>query len=197
MARAQLCDHAMDVAPRLLGALLAVGDRVGRIVEVEAYGGADDPASHAFGGPTKRNSSMFAGPGTLYCYRSHGIHTCANVVTGAEGDPQAVLIRAVEPAAGVEQMWVDRPKASRLVDLANGPGKLCDALGIRIAHDGVDLRAPSASVRLLSGPPVDPDRVLRTGRIGIRQAAERPWRFCLADSEFVSKGRPQSAPQGS
>lgn len=123
-----------SVAPDLLGLLLVCGERSGRIVEVEAYGGRDDPASHAARGPTPRAAIMFGEPGRLYVYRSYGIHWCANVVAHDGTDAGAVLVRAVEPVAGIEAMWADRPAARRATDLASGPGRLCQALGIVGAH---------------------------------------------------------------
>lgn len=170
-----------EVAPRLLNTLLAVGGRVGRIVEVEAYGGSEDPASHAARGPTARNASMFARAGLLYVYRSYGIHWCANLVTGAEGHASAVLVRAVEPLSGIEGMRRDRPQARRDADLANGPGKLCAALGITGDHDGVDLLDGDAPVRWLTDHTPPPRRVLNTPRVGISRAADLPWRFVAAD----------------
>ncbi len=172
--------------------------RSGRIVEVEAYQGADDPASHAFRGPTPRNGVMFGPAGRLYVYRSYGIHWCANVVCGPVDEPGAVLIRAVEPLRGIEAMWGDRPKARREVDLASGPGKLCAALGIGGHHDGVDLLARSSPARLLTGEPLPPDRVARGPRIGISKATERPWRFAEDANPHVSRPRPPAlgAPSG-
>jgi DNA-3-methyladenine glycosylase len=194
MPREELVGHAPEVAPALLGALLVVGDRAGRIVEVEAYGGADDPASHAHRGRNARNASMFGGAGTLYCYRSHGLHTCANVVTGRPGDPQAVLVRAVEPLRGISGMWGDRPRARREVELTNGPGKLCAALGIALGHDGTDLCAPGAAVQLHLGERVPADLVVVSTRVGVTRAVERPWRFHVAGSAFVSRPRSAAAP---
>ena len=177
-----------EAAPLLLGTELVVGRRVGRIVEVEAYEGANDAASHAHRGPTDRNRVMFGEPGRLYVYRSYGIHWCANVVCGSE--PGAVLIRAVEPLAGIDEMWPERPKARRHTDLASGPGKLCAALGIDGGHNGVELLAEAAPVALVPGPAVDPDRVVAGPRIGISKATERHWRFAERDNPHVSRPRP-------
>jgi DNA-3-methyladenine glycosylase len=177
------------VAPRLLGAVLVCGDRSARIVEVEAYRGADDPASHAFGGCTARNATMFGPAGHLYVYRSYGIHWCANVVCGRSGVASAVLLRAAEPLRGFEAMRAARPAARRSVDLCSGPGKLCQALGIDGAHDGVDLLATTAPVQLVTDgapPPVD---LVRTVRVGISRAVDRPWRWYVAGDPNVSRPR--------
>jgi DNA-3-methyladenine glycosylase len=164
------------VAVDLLGKLLVVereGKQAsGRIVETEAYM-ADDPASHSYRGRTGRNAVMFGPAGHLYVYRSYGIHWCANVVTGAEGEGQAVLIRAIEPVEGIDEMLRRRGRHP----LADGPGKLCQALGIDGAHDGVDLVVPGAAVRIVdegSPPPADP---VVGPRIGISRAIDRPWRW--------------------
>lgn len=173
------------LARRLLGAELWVHRRglepvAGRIVETEAYG-PDDPASHAHRGPTPRNRAMFAAPGTLYVYRSYGIHWCVNVVAEAEGVGAAVLIRAVEPIAGVEQQWERRPKARAVVDLGSGPGKLCAALGIDGDDDG--LVANSGPLALIEGEAASGAEVWRGPRVGITKAVERPWRFALGGAD--------------
>ncbi len=124
-----LARDPLEVAPELLNKLIVHDRRVGRIVEVEAYRGADDPASHAFRGPTPRNEVMFGPAGRLYVYRSYGIHWCANVVCRTDGVAGAVLLRAVEPVRGLPAMRRDRPKAKDDADLGAGPGKLCAALG--------------------------------------------------------------------
>ena len=163
----------------LLGKLLVVdGDdgRVsGRIIETEAYT-ADDPASHSFNGPTKRNELMFGPAGHLYVYLSYGIHCCANVVTGAPGDGQAVLIRAIEPVGGIDAMRERRPgRPDR--QLADGPGKLCAAFGIDLAMNGLDLADPAAPIRVFDDgtrPPSDP---IVGPRVGISKGLDRPWRF--------------------
>ena len=202
LERTLLEGRASEVAPGLLGAVVRCvgpdgGERAGIIVEVEAYEGADDPASHAFGGRSARNGVMFGPAGHLYVYRSYGIHWCANVSCGPEGVAMAVLLRAVEPAEGVAAMWPDRPRARRETDLGSGPGKLCAALGITGAHDGVDLLHPDAPVRLEPGPLEAPggggDRVptgvVHGPRVGISKAVERPWRFALAANPHVSRPR--------
>lgn len=197
-----LAGRSSEIAPRLLGLLLVCGERVGRVVEVEAYEGADDPASHAYRGPTPRNGVMFGPPGHLYVYRSYGMHWCANVVCGPAGEASAVLLRAVEPVAGIEAMWADRPRARRAADLGSGPGKLCAALAIDARHNGADLLDPMSPVRLAlpdasGGPGADPEPaseavVLCGPRVGITRAVERPWRFALAGNAHVSRPRPPS-----
>lgn len=188
LLRSDLCAPPEVVAPLLLGASLLVGERAGRIVEVEAYGGIDDPASHAHPGQRTRNRSMFGAPGTLYVYRSYGIHACANVVTGSEGEGAAVLVRAVAPLRGIEAMWAARPRARREVDLTSGPGRLCEALGIVLGHDGADLFDPGSPVQL-AGEVGPAGEVMTSGRVGITREVERPWRFWLSGEPHVSRHR--------
>lgn len=172
------------VAPDLLGCVLVrelAGVRLaGRIVETEAYLGSEDAASHAFRGPTARNRAMFGPPGHAYVYLIYGIHHCLNVVTGPAGAGQAVLIRAVQPLAGIEIMQQRRGRQA-LQDLCSGPGKLCQAFAIDRALDGHDLLAGAAlwlepgqspAAAILSGP--------RVGVGGDDLARQRPWRFRLA-----------------
>jgi DNA-3-methyladenine glycosylase len=172
-----------QVARRLLGARLVstVGGvrTAGVIVETEAYGGADDPASHAAtrAGRTRRNATMFGPPGHAYVYRSYGMHWCVNVVTGVEGDPQAVLLRGLEPLEGEEAMTRRR---RRHLPLATGPGRLCEALGIDGSLDGHDLCAPP--LVLEPGWTVPAAMVGVSGRVGVRLAAERPLRFVVVGS---------------
>lgn len=175
MARSVLERDAPEVAPRLLNLILDSGGVAGRIVEVEAYTD-DDPASHSHRGPTARNASMFERPGTLYVYRIYGMHLCANVVTGAPGDGQAVLVRALVPVRGIEQMRARR-RGRPDRRLCDGPGKLCEALAVDASFDGADLCDPGGPVRLLDDgtpPPASP----RCGpRVGISSAVDTPWRF--------------------
>jgi DNA-3-methyladenine glycosylase len=176
------------VARALLGRLLvrdsALGRSVGRIVEVEAYGGARDPASHAFRGETARNRTMFGPPGHAYIYLSYGIHHCLNVVTGSRGTATAVLIRALEPVSGLGPMsrrrGLDDP-----VRLARGPGCVAQALGLTRADDGLDLiRGP---LWVADHPPGRGGyRIARSGRIGISRAVSRRWRFFLLGHPCVS-----------
>lgn len=193
--RRDLVGDSTVVAPRPSNALVSVSDtdgsvRVGRIVEVEAYRGERDPASHAYRGPTARNATMFGPPGLLYVYRSYGIHWCANVVAGVDGVAEAVLIRAVEPVAGLERMRGDRPGIARDVDLANGPGKLCAALAITGADDGVDLCGRRSRIRLVRDDVGPPARPVRTTRVGITRGVEHRWRFLVPGHPGVSRGRP-------
>ena len=172
-----LVGDVLAVAPRLLGCRISTmfeGVPTELVIgEVEAYGGSDDPASHAFRGRSPRNASMFEVAGTLYVYRAYGIHWCANVVTGADGDGQAVLIRAIEPLDGVDEMLRRRGRHP----IADGPGKLCQALGIDGADDGLDLVSPGSTVRIVDDgtpPPTDP---LVGPRVGISKAVDTPWRW--------------------
>jgi DNA-3-methyladenine glycosylase len=183
----------VEVAPRLLNTLLVVDERVARIVEVEAYWGAHDPASHAHRGPTSRNASMFGATGTLYVYRSYGLHWCANVVLCGPGEAGAVLLRAAEPVAGVDAMRAARPRIRREVELTNGPGKLCAALGIDGGDDGLDLLAAGSRVQLCTDGTPPPGVPTVTTRVGITKAAELPWRFLVPGHPWVSTGRPARA----
>lgn len=174
------------VAPDLLGMVLACGDRAGRIVEVEAYGGVEDPASHGHRGRTPRNEVMFGPPGHLYVYFSYGMHWCANVVCEPDGRCGAVLVRALAPLRGVEDMWVDRPKARRERDLCSGPAKLTAALGIAGDDNGVDLLAPNSPVTIHQRDS-DPPDLASSARIGISAATERPWRWYVPGDTNVSR----------
>ena len=170
-----------DVAPELIGVTLLVDGVGGPIVEVEAYD-QDDPASHAFRGRTARNAVMFGPPGHAYVYRSYGIHWCLNLVCAEQGRAEAVLVRALAPQRGLEVM---RARRGGLADraLCSGPGKLCQALAVTGAHDGLALDAPPFALLERAGTPE-----IATGpRIGISRAAERPWRFGLAGSPFLSR----------
>jgi len=168
-----------EAAPRLLGAHLVSrveGHEVRmRIDEVEAYKGEEDPASHAYRGETVRNTSMFSRPGTLYVYRSYGIHNCANTAAGPEGVGWGILIRGGEVIEGAA---IAARRRGRRVDLANGPGKLCQALGITIDHNGTDLLDPGSVLRLEEGE--RPEMVMATPRVGISKAQDLPWRFVSA-----------------
>jgi DNA-3-methyladenine glycosylase len=185
----------LEVTRDLLGRLLVhqapEGVSAVRLVEVEAYDGAGrDPASHAHRGPTPRNRVMFGPPGHLYLYFTYGMHWCANVVCAPEGTAEAVLLRAGEPVCGAELMAARRP-ASRPRDLARGPARLCQALGLTGWANGAPLdRGP---VLLTTGWPVPDDQVAWTGRVGVTAAADRPWRALVAGHPSVSPGRPGPA----
>jgi DNA-3-methyladenine glycosylase len=183
LSRAFYRRPSVELAPELLGKLVVHGDRAGRIVEVEAYR-RDDPASHAFAGPTRRNATMFGPPGHLYVYFSYGVHWCANVVCGAQ-DGQAVLLRALAPVDGLDAMRAARPAARRDRDLASGPGRLTQALGIDVAFDGADLvRGP---IRLVDDGTSPPTRPGVSARIGISKAVDQPWRWFVPGDPNVSR----------
>jgi DNA-3-methyladenine glycosylase len=194
--RSELEGNPVALAPWLLNKVLARGERAGRIVEVEAYHGATDAASHAYRGPTARTAIMFGPPGFLYVYFTYGMHWCANVVCGPEGEAAAVLIRALEPIAGLEEMWEARPAARVERDLCSGPAKLCQALGITGADNGADLLAGRrrarvsdafGPVRLLDDGTPPPRRPGRGTRIGIKEATDKRWRFWVPGSSSVSR----------
>lgn len=173
------------LAPLLLNKLLVVADgRAGRIVEVEAYAG-DDPASHAFRGRTARNATMFGPAGHLYVYFTYGMHWCANAVCGQDGEGTAVLLRALEPLAGLDLMWQARPRARSERDLCSGPAKLTQALGIAGGADGADLA--SGAVRILEDGTPPPSSPVVTTRIGITRAVDIPWRWYVPANPHVSR----------
>lgn len=187
----QLLVDPVAAAHRLLGATLAGRGVCGIVVEVEAYGGVPDgpwpdAAAHSYRGPSARNAIMFGPPGRLYTYRSHGIHVCANVSCGPDGTAAAVLVRAaaIENGAGLAQSR--RGAAIRSVALARGPGNLCSALGITMADNGLDLFDPSGPVTLTLN---EARGVVSGPRVGVSQAADRPWRLWLAGRPEVSAYR--------
>ena len=182
----ELLGPVEDVAPRLLGAVLRHGDVAVRLTEVEAYGGSDDPGSHAFRGPTPRSAVMFGPAGVLYCYLSYGMHVCANVVVGNGGEAAAVLLRAGQVIDGVDVARARRPGASDS-HLARGPALLCRALGIDLSHDGGDLRTGPVLLELGPAPEVTP--YVAGPRVGLRLAADRPWRFRMPGDPHVSAYR--------
>ncbi|MDA8310370.1 MAG: DNA-3-methyladenine glycosylase [Actinomycetota bacterium] len=192
--RGALRADPLEVAPYLLGKLLVHGRLAARIVEVEAYRGEADPASHAYRGRTARNATMFGRAGLLYVYFSYGMHWCANVVCGDEGVAGAVLLRALEPVSGIEEMAAARAARRRsdtppaLRDLCRGPANLTAALGITRTHDGADLLSPASAVRLLDDatPPPAGAALARGPRVGITRAVEADWRFWVAGSRYVS-----------
>jgi DNA-3-methyladenine glycosylase len=170
-----------EVAPELIGWTLLVGDVGGRIVEVEAYD-ATDPAAHGFRGRTPRNASMFGPPGHAYVYRSYGLHWCLNLVCEDEGSAAAVLIRALEPTHGVEEMRGRRGLDDARL-LCAGPGRLCQALAVTREHDGLPLERPPFELL----PPAGGAEVVAGPRIGISVAADVPWRYAEAGSRYLSR----------
>jgi DNA-3-methyladenine glycosylase len=176
-----------DVAPELLNKLLVRGNRAGRIVEAEAYVGGIDPAAHAYRGKTARNATMFGPPGHLYVYFSYGMHWCCNPVCGDEDEGVAVLLRALAPVRGIDEMRAFRPAAKRERDLCNGPARLTQALGITGEDDGADLVTGDRGITIVDdgvSPPTDP---VRTPRIGITKAASELWRWYVPDNDNVSR----------
>ena len=177
-----------EVAPELLNKILVNADgRSGRIVEVEAYCGAFDPAAHAYRGKTARNASMFGKPGLMYVYFTYGMHWCCNAVCGEEDEGVAVLLRALEPLTGLDAMRAARPACRNDRDLCRGPARLCQALGINGAQDGIDLVRGVGGFTIASDgtpPPVQP--VVAT-RVGIRRAVEEPWRWYVPGDRHVSR----------
>jgi DNA-3-methyladenine glycosylase len=178
---------AVEVAPLLLGAVLRHDHPDGpvavRLTEVEAHAGTQDPGSHGFRGPTARNATMFGPAGHLYVYFVYGMHHCANVVTGPDGECGAVLVRAGEVVEGLDLARSRRPPARRDTELAKGPASLCRALGIGPQHDGADLVTGPVTLTLGEGV-----GAVSTGpRVGLRHAADRPWRFWLTGDPTVSR----------
>ncbi len=177
--RELLAGPVLPAARALLGMRLRteIDGAVTEVVlsEVEAYAGAEDPASHAYRGRTKSNPSMFGEPGTIYVYRSYGMHWCMNVVTAPMGMPSAVLLRAGIPTEGIGTMEARRGRSDHLAD---GPGKLCQALGVTGDHDGLSV-LDEGPISLLPGDELS-GTVLKTPRVGISKAKERLWRFVVA-----------------
>jgi DNA-3-methyladenine glycosylase len=180
-------DDSRKVARRLLNKLLIGRGRVARIVEVEAYLGEMDPASHAFRGLTKRNATMFGPGGHLYVYFTYGMHFCANVVCGPEGVGRAVLLRAVAPVSGTELMRAARTPGVADRDLGSGPGKLCQAMGIDLEDDGADLVTGDRDLVLAEDGTPPPRRPGVSGRVGLTVAADRPWRWWVDGDPNVSR----------
>jgi DNA-3-methyladenine glycosylase len=175
-----------EVARGLIGATLLVDGVGGRLVEVEAYD-HDDPAAHGYAGRTARNTSIFGPAGHAYVYRSYGLHWCLNLVCGDEGVPAAVLLRALEPTSGLDVMRRRRGLDDERL-LCAGPGRLCQALGVTRAHDGLSLQQPPFE---LHAPPQAAE-VAVAPRIGITRAADLPWRYVLAGSRFLSRPLPRA-----
>lgn len=176
---------AITAAQGLLGWKLvhesSEGVTSGYIVETEAYS-MEDPASHTYRGETIRNRAMFQEAGTVYVYFTYGMHYCANIVTGAKGHGQGVLLRALEPVDGIELM-TRRRGLSDTARLTNGPAKLVQAMGITKEHNGTHLDRG----RLRLEPGIRPSEIIQTTRIGIKKAVDQPWRFYIKDNAFVSR----------
>ena len=180
--------RAPDVVAReLLNKVLIGPNGSGRIVEVEAYDGARDPASHAFRGLTARNAVMFGRPGHLYVYFTYGMHWCANAVCRDEGDAAAVLIRALAPIDGLERMRSARGNPPRDRDLCSGPAKLCQALGIGPTHNGIDLTRRASAVRLVDDGTLPPQSPTVTTRVGLSVGVDQRWRWYVPADHNVSR----------
>jgi DNA-3-methyladenine glycosylase len=175
------------VAPELLNKVLVHRGRAARIVEVEAYAGGEDPGSHAYRGATRRNASMFGRPGLLYVYFTYGMHWCANAVCGDEGEGVAVLLRGAAPLDGIDEMRAARSRARSDRDLANGPAKLCQAMGIDGSFDGADLVRAERDVTIVDDGVAPPAVPVVTTRVGLRAGGEHPWRWYVAGDPHVSR----------
>lgn len=191
MSAGQLVVDPVEAAHRLLGATITGRGVSGVVVEVEAYGGVPDgpwpdAAAHSYRGRSGRNAVMFGPPGRLYTYRSHGIHVCANVSCGPDGTAAAVLLRAAVITEGVDVAQARRGPAVRTIALARGPGNLCSALGITMSDNGIDLFDADSPIRLTLHAA---DGAVAGPRVGVSQAADRPWRLWLAGRPEVSAYR--------
>jgi DNA-3-methyladenine glycosylase len=187
LGRAFYRRDAREVAPDLLGKVLVAGRTAARIVEVEAYCGAEDPGSHAFRGRTARNATMFGPPGHLYVYFTYGMHWCANAVCGDDGEAVAVLLRAGEPLRGLPEMRRRRPAARRDRDLCRGPARLCQALDLSGVHDGADLVAHDRGVTIVDDGTPPPTTPVVGTRIGLSAGADLPWRWCTPGDPHLSR----------
>ena len=192
LPRSFYLDPPDTVSRNLLGKLITHrldGERlIGRIVEVEAYFGTDDPAAHSFAGKTERNAVLFGPPGVAYVYFIYGMYYCLNVSCEPDGQAGGVLIRALEPVAGLETMALLRKLApnARPQLLTSGPGRLCQALGItRATHNGIDVTKKTSEL-LITDDGYRPEKIEATPRIGLSKAADRPHRFIIAGNKFVS-----------
>ncbi|MFS8098335.1 DNA-3-methyladenine glycosylase [Lentzea alba] len=183
LTREELAVDPVDAAQLLLGSYLEAGDVRVRIVEVEAYRGGDDPASHCYRGKTPRNEVMFGPAGFLYVYFVYGMHFCANVVSLTDGVPGAVLLRAGEVVSGEDVAFSRRPASRSAAELAKGPARLCKVLGLDRSSNGLDLTSASSPVRLYAGEPAG--QVFSGPRVGVAVAMDVPWRFWI-DSPAVS-----------
>lgn len=187
LSRAFFDRDASIVAPHLLNKILAAADgRSGRIVEVEAYIGAIDPAAHTYRGKTARNATMFGPSGHMYVYFTYGMHWCCNCVCGPEGEGSGVLIRALEPLHGIEQMRVARQRIMSDRDLCRGPARLTQAMGISGAQNGIDLVSAQDGFTIIDDGVVPPTNLAAGSRIGISHGKDFPWRWYVPGSRYVS-----------
>jgi DNA-3-methyladenine glycosylase len=191
LSRRFFADDPATVAKAIIGKTLVrrYGDKLlaGKIVEAEAYLGEHDPAAHASHGRTKRTEVMYGNPGHVYVYNIHG-HVCLNIVSEVEGTPGCVLIRAVEPLLGIDEMYRNRGREGlKLTQLANGPGKLCKAMRIGMDMYGVDVTAADSGLEMCQPIDENPLEIVASRRIGITKAAEWELRFTLLDSPFTSR----------
>lgn len=188
------CRNVHDVAKKLLGKYIVRKFDgkylIGKIVEVEAYDGKIDQAAHSFNGKTKRNEVMFNGGGNLYVYFTYGMHFCSNVVTGKTGDGTAILLRALEPIEGIDEMALNRfgkkeISEKEIINLANGPAKICIALNIKREDNGTPLNGND--IFILQRKNIRPEQIFATTRIGIKKSVDLPWRYYIKDNRYVSK----------
>ncbi|WP_253775804.1 DNA-3-methyladenine glycosylase [Goodfellowiella coeruleoviolacea] len=189
----ELSVDPVDAAKLLLGCVLQADTPQGpvavRLVEVEAYRGGDDPASHCYRGRTPRNDVMFGPAGRLYVYFVYGMHYCANIVSLTDGVPGAVLLRAGEVITGVDIARARRPSARSTAELAKGPARLTGVLGLDRAHNGINLTDPDSPLRVLAGDPVPAESIKAGPRVGVAVAMDVPWRFWVDGSPAVSTYR--------
>jgi DNA-3-methyladenine glycosylase len=186
----------LQAAPLLLNQIIEHETDEGlvavRLTEVEAYDGPNDPGSHAYRGQTARNAVMFGPPGHAYVYFTYGMHWCMNIVCGPDGHPSALLLRAGEVVEGTELARTRRTAARSARDLARGPARLAQALGVERACNGLDVCDPASPLRIRPAPRVPRSRIRRGPRVGLAGAAERPWRFHTVGEPTVSIYRPHT-----
>ena len=186
----------LQAAPMLLGQIVEHETPDGlvavRLTEVEAYDGPNDPGSHAYRGPTPRNGVMFGPPGHVYVYFTYGMHWCMNLVCGPDGTASAVLLRAGEVVEGEELARLRRPAARSARDLARGPARLAQALGVDKSSNGLDAADPASPLRVRTAARVPRSAVRRGPRVGLAGAADRPWRFHIDGEPTVSAYRPHA-----
>lgn len=188
MPRAFYRRDSRVVAVALLNKILVGADgRSGRIVETEAYCGTRDPAAHTYRGKTARNATMFGSPGRLYVYFTYGMHWCCNAVCGEVDEGIGVLLRALAPLTGLEAMRVARAKARRDRDLCSGPGRLTQAMGISGVHDGAYLVSGKGGFRIMDDGMPPPRELIATGRVGVSDAVDEPWRWYVPGDPNVSR----------